>query len=682
MYLEKIVIKNFRKFYKDNNQVVFYNKNIEGNEIDISNVSTLIVGQNNAGKSSVFKAFDLLISNGNFNSKDFNYEYLKEYVEKIINGKIDEETNDIICPMIEFELIIDLSDNENENITQALSLINIESIDSNNKGLLRVVVKLKDENIFKKHINNYIVDFNGKKNKYDNNILKRELLNDICNEIDEIGTIVNFYNSEKKIDFKFSDLFNFKLIDALSVDDECVLSKQFKSILKYHFSKGNIELTDDMKCDINELNHKVCELLDDRPANFINDVISSIVSNNRIMMELQGKITFESILDYCVKYYYSEGEFSVPEDHYGLGYTKLVSIVANLLDYVERKPEKELDNKISIIAIEEPETFMHPQLQKCFIKNINDVLNKILNSDDKKIKCQLVISTHSPHIVSNKIELSNSISNINYFGVHKNKTQIVLLEDKMFETDNNIPFNNIKKHMSLELAEALFADAIIFVEGFAEDKMIPYFLSNYDDLRNRYLSIVNIRGAHGYVYEKLISALKVPSVIITDVDFKISDKTKDNQISSYTKQKTTNETVAKYNGGSYSLDLLSSCELSISTIPNLRVFIQECENSYCGTSFEEALILANFDNDIISKALIETYPRKIKKILEFDDNNIKRNSDIKDKSKQIYNLISNKKAEFTLNTLKYILESEEELKTPSYIIKAFNFLAKEVENNA
>ena len=78
MYLEKMKINHFRKFNENNNEIVFFSNQLINNEVDISNISTLIVGQNNAGKSTIFKAFELLASSSSFSAKDFNYDYLKD----------------------------------------------------------------------------------------------------------------------------------------------------------------------------------------------------------------------------------------------------------------------------------------------------------------------------------------------------------------------------------------------------------------------------------------------------------------------------------------------------------------------------------------------------------------------------------------------------------------------------
>lgn len=205
MYLEKMKINHFRKFNEDDNEVVFYNNQVVKDKIDISNVSTLIVGQNNAGKSTIFKAFELLTSNGMVTSKDFNCEYLKSYLKDVIADKRDDN-GEIKCPVISFELNIDLSDNDDENITQAISLMKLSSIENEkSEGSLSIYIRLKDENLFKKYIEIEIDNYNSQKSEDDNsNIeLKRVLLKNITNKIDEIGLTYDYYNSQKKLILNF-----------------------------------------------------------------------------------------------------------------------------------------------------------------------------------------------------------------------------------------------------------------------------------------------------------------------------------------------------------------------------------------------------------------------------------------------------------------------------------------------
>lgn len=675
MFLESFQLKHFRKFNETDNYIKFISgKNEE--KIDVSKISTLIIGQNNAGKSTIFKAFEMLYNGSKFSSMDFNYSYISEYCERQLEIYEDE---DFLCPIIEFSFEVKVEDN-NENLSNIaqFACLNTKTNKIENAKII-IEVRLKDESIFE-------IWFKKRREKYDSlveieekNLFKNNLKLEVLKKINDIGLGIHFYNTEKKVDnVKFSDIFNYNLITALSVNDEKVLSKQFKSIIHYHFTQNDLS-SDDVEEQITLLNDSIRKILDNQPSSFINNVIENIVSKNKVKMAMDSDLTFEKVLDTCVKYFYSEGGFYIPEDQYGLGYTRIVSIVANLLDYIERKPINEFDNKVSIIAIEEPETFMHPQLQKCFICNINDVLNNIITSSNKNLNCQILLSTHSPYIVANKIEQSSSINNINYIGLLNNRSNIVVLDDELFLTENAVAFTNIKKHMNLSLAEMMFADAVIFVEGYAEEKLVPYFLNNYPNLKNKYITIVNIGGSHGHIYEKLLSKINIPAIILTDVDFKNPLR---KQIVNYKGQYTTNNTITSILGTN-SLDRLSECIIPTKS-KNLKVVIQEMENGYCGTTFEEAVILANPNNKTLSNAFVIVKRNNYYKTIGIKGKDrihsrIKKNSlNLHMISRNLYNLIIKEKGNFATILLKEIYEGNEPLNTPSYILKAFDYIASEV----
>ena len=87
-----------------------------------------------------------------------------------------------------------------------------------------------------------------------------------------------------------------------------------------------------------------------------------------------------------------EDNTNIPEDQFGLGYTNLVMIIATIMDYMERYPDSSFNSKINLISIEEPETFMHPQMQELFIKNINEAIRVLLSSKDKDVNSQIIIT--------------------------------------------------------------------------------------------------------------------------------------------------------------------------------------------------------------------------------------------------------------------------------------------------
>ncbi|MEZ2733795.1 AAA family ATPase, partial [Aneurinibacillus aneurinilyticus] len=88
MYLKSLKVNNFRKFGLENNKIEFvdaksFREQKEGKEINIAPTTTLIVGKNNSGKTTIINALDTLINkNGDFKSNDFNFSYLKKLLDQ------------------------------------------------------------------------------------------------------------------------------------------------------------------------------------------------------------------------------------------------------------------------------------------------------------------------------------------------------------------------------------------------------------------------------------------------------------------------------------------------------------------------------------------------------------------------------------------------------------------------
>src|SRR5690625_7895073 len=139
MYLESLTIKNFRKYGDKNNKIVFaYDKqkenaddsekyqdegkeNRDDNEkFNVSTATTLIVGKNNVGKTSIVTAIKKLEkADDKFKATDFNYYYLKDLLDEYTEfySKDEKETlneKEPDLPTMHFKLLIKL-DEPNRN---------------------------------------------------------------------------------------------------------------------------------------------------------------------------------------------------------------------------------------------------------------------------------------------------------------------------------------------------------------------------------------------------------------------------------------------------------------------------------------------------------------------------------------------------------------------------------------
>ena len=73
---------------------------------------------------------------------------------------------------------------------------------------------------------------------------------------------------------------------------------------------------------------------------------------------------------------------------------------------------------------------MHPQMQELFIKNINEAIKFLLSSKNKDVNSQIIITTHSSHILNSKIHSANTFNNICYLSENQFNAVAVNLNNK------------------------------------------------------------------------------------------------------------------------------------------------------------------------------------------------------------------------------------------------------------
>ncbi|MEJ8736323.1 AAA family ATPase, partial [Erysipelotrichaceae bacterium HCN-30851] len=625
MYLKSLQILNYRKYNNENNLIHFAKngyvirnqcgqksnypndisdcKNKEekittDEKINVAKNTTLIVGKNNGGKTTIVEALDFMINGtiNDFSSKDINYSFLNNIREEYDRGIFYK------TPYVCFELIVDISD-QNSYINNIASFLTRESMI---KGEITIKVKycLKEEILFLETVKKKIKDgiFN---------------LLELIDLIDNSSFKIMYLNKEDKEvkDFKLKNLFEIVKISANTVNGENSLSKSFNKIISYRAKQQKLQETEQIKGKIKTFNFETDELLKKDYSESVNTVFGTIISNKKMGMNLHSNFSFDSLLSNNIQYVYSENQNEIPENQFGLGYTNLFMIISNLIEYIEKNPVKSFSSKINLIAIEEPETYMHPQMQELFIRNINEAINLLLSQNQKNIIPQMIITTHSTHILNSKIQEAGSFDFINYTHDINNCAYVTTIRDSDISKDiDQDEFIFIKKHMKFQTADMFFADAVIIVEGDAEYKILPYYIQNDAILNKNYVTVLHCGGAHAKVYDSLLKRLKVPVLIVADLDIKRSTKEKEEfvQITDIEDRETTNETLKYY----FEMDDINKTNLNgYEKLSNINPFIiseniyityQSKVNNYYPTSFEEAFILTNFDNGILNKTLKET----------------------------------------------------------------------------
>lgn len=674
MYFKSLRICNFRKFGRGNNLFGFadvesYEKQKNNNETDVNIASTvtLVVGKNNAGKTTIVQALDRLINNNDkFCVKDFNIDYLKEIASKYQEGNFDD------IPSIEFEIVIGLDKGKDDYVTNIVPFLTIGGVTTTEVTIL-VKFELAEKESF----------IDAVKAAFEKNKKRFNALYELNNVIDSKISLfkLNYYNEKGKVidNFRLNQLIEYVPIIVENIESGNALAKAFNRIVKYRYDNTFSSNKEYVECELDDINIKLTDNIEKFHTQDINATLDKIISGNSIKVKLSADITFRKLMENLIRYEYVEGDKYIPENQFGLGYSNLMMIIAQLIDYIEKYQESSFNSKVNLISIEEPETHMHPQMQEMFIQYINDAINILLEAKDKCVNSQLVVTTHSSHIVNSKIHTGGTFNNINYITDKSGASAVVLLNDDVIcpvSSEAQEQFKFIKKHIKYGVSDALFSDALIFVEGITENAILPYYIADDPELKHRYITIVKIDGAHAFVYEKLLKVLGIPTAIITDLDIKREEDEKKNYvaINSLSGRETTNKTIQHF----YGKKTIDDIKLPIKS-ENIAVFFQDKYEDLYRTSFEESFIAINKENKIVNSVLKDLKPNIYNQIIG-TLNDYNKNSSMAYKWQR---KLSDVKSEFANSILYKILTEEKDIPVlPKYLKDALEYIKSEIKGGS
>lgn len=740
MYLKSISIENYRKFQKertfefahDSWKQEIENMSNEGKgkitEKYISKSTSLLVGKNNAGKSTVIKLLSALQNarcgtRGFFNYNDFNLNYLHDWYEKFVlnnNAKINDISSNELPNMV-FKLKIGIDDG-NDSISSFKDILVIGGLQEineefSNNEVAEVSIKIKyeivDEEKFKSDLTElkHQISKNITSNKdslYEKDLNYRKFLN----LFNENYFALNFYpliqneeaeveEGEKAEQFSLAPLLKVDVVEANTVKNNDTLSKAYSKIVSAYAKNNKLDSIDKM---VEELNSKVKDIVDKNVKHILQNAVSAIESTKNLQMNLYPDVTLEKIFANNIIYEYQENNNNIPETQYGMGYTNLMVIIANIVDYLELYKEDDIKGAINILCIEEPESFMHPQMQELFIKNIAKAVARLLGEKDEYDTFQILITTHSSHILNSKIQSGNSLNNIIYLGSPNGQNLVKNIKDEEIknEDDNDDKiYEYTKKYLRLEAIDIFFADAIILVEGMSEETYIRYLIDKDGKLNNYHIKVYRIDGAYAHKFIKLLKIIGVKTVIITDLDLK-RKKDKDGNVSqenikdlsSYSESLngciTTNNALKKVIKEAFNIRQNNEINEKINTIikgkeyfkyslpeTNISIYSQGKINGNYATSFEEAVVLTNGirnKNSLIT--LLEKIHPKIYSSEELKDKDLISNS-----YKYQYGIAhAQKKEKFSTDLIYFSIDNDDfKMDQPKYISSALKDISQYFE---
>ncbi|WP_119458538.1 ATP-dependent endonuclease [Rhodospirillaceae bacterium SYSU D60014] len=294
---------------------------------------------------------------------------------------------------------------------------------------------------------------------------------------------------------------------------------------------------------------------------------------------------------------------TLPEAYNGLGARNLIYILLQLLGFFRTFKARAAAAGVHLVFIEEPEAHLHPQMQEVFISQIEkivDVFVKEMN-DGVPWPVQFVISTHSPHMAN-----AAPFTAIRYFlaapdpeATGLRTAQVKDLRDGLGgepEADRNF----LHQYLTLTRCDLFFADKAVLIEGTTERLLLPEMIKKVDaedatapNLASQYLTVMEVGGAYAHRFFKLLDFLELPALIITDID--PLNATGDGcRVSEGVA--TSNACITDWFGGAAvePAALVAKSEAErIKGIRRLAFQIPEADGAPCGRSFEDAFMLAN-----------------------------------------------------------------------------------------
>ena len=168
--------------------------------------------------------------------------------------------------------------------------------------------------------------------------------------------------------------------------------------------------------------------------------------------------------------------------------------------------------------IEEPEAHLHVQVQRIFPEKAHQLISPTI-AEAPALRSQLLISTHSSHLAhAENFDRLRYVRRVPTSAPNEMPTTEVINLGTVFGSDS-LTRQFAERYFRVQHTDLLFANAAIFVEGAAERMLVPLFIErDFRVLNNRYVSFLDIGGSHAHRLQPLVEKLRIPSVVITDVD--------------------------------------------------------------------------------------------------------------------------------------------------------------------
>ena len=339
---------------------------------------------------------------------------------------------------------------------------------------------------------------------------------------------VNVNDALGQIDFQFLDAIR-DVSHDLYAGYNPLLRDVLNFFIDYSVKNDSTKTEDDIKGELKALREAfamqsgpLMKILQDRLQNgknvFLKYALDTGATFNGAVPDFDGEVTENemfAVLRMIIKYAVG---IEVPATYNGLGYNNLIYMSLLLakmqadsnITYMKRNAKV-----LSFLAVEECEAHLHPAMQYKFLQFLQD------NKANGHVR-QIFMTSHSTQIAS-AVKLDDLICltspvlgqiNVGY-------PRVIYREDN---ADDMVSKQYVQRFLDATKADMFFANKLIFVEGVAEELLLPVFARYLNkSLTDEHVLVVNMGGRYFNHFLKLFDTnnpytINKKIVCLTDVD--------------------------------------------------------------------------------------------------------------------------------------------------------------------
>lgn len=503
MYIKEINILNFRGFKE---ALIPFHEGVN-----------VIIGHNNTGKSNLLRAMGLVLgySNGHrLGTSDLFYETDVEELQRQ-------------SPRIQITLVLRRSADENLDSADMALFANMMTDPAlSEEAELRYEFKLDDS-----QEQNYKADVA-------NAITAKEIWKIIEQDYIRLykssrsggnqAAGININEALGQIDFQFLDA-----IRDVSHDLYAGYNPLLRDVLNFFIDysvKNDVTKTEDeikeqlkaLRDDFVQQSRPLMQTLQDRLQDgknvFLKYALDIGATFNGAEPDFDGTVTENemfSVLRMFIKYAVG---IEVPATYNGLGYNNLIYMSLLLakmqadgnIAYMKRNAKV-----LSFLAVEECEAHLHPAMQYKFLKFLQD------NNLNRHVR-QIFMTSHSTQIASAvKLDDLICLTSPALGQINVGYPRAIYKEES---SNDMVSKQYVQRFLDATKADMFFANRLIFVEGIAEELLLPVFARYLNkNLTDEHVLVVNMGGRYFNHFLKLFDTknpytINKKIVCLTDID--------------------------------------------------------------------------------------------------------------------------------------------------------------------